>query len=114
MIEEKLIDLVSKLEELAPHIWQVAVRQVYATAIADAFLAVILTAIVLVWIFRLSPPLVSRLEGDDCFIFPLIVGWGGTALLGFWAVSNTYYTILKLVNPTYYAIEILMKLIPGN
>ena len=108
-----LEELISLVETAAPKLWEIAIRQVYVEAIRNA-VWVVFAAIFVVVCWRLLKYF-SKHQGQDLFdgweidkLEPALSVFGLTISLLI-LVYNTNELISKLINPAYYAIEILIS-----
>ena len=105
-MDEKLLELVAKLESLAPHIWATAMRQVYRDAIYDCIIGVgVLLFMAAIVIFGVREARAEH-NGDEAIWY--IVGVG----IGLVAILLLVSAIQKFINPQWYAIKLLEGLIP--
>ncbi len=111
---QKLIELV---EKTSPELWRIATKQVYASIIADTILSVIML-LLMVGLMVLIKKLKKGYDGADTYSdeeFPYVIGLivSGIALiiLPIIVVANIYIIAMKLANPEFYAIEILLGLV---
>ena len=104
---QQLIDLV---EQTAPKLWVIAVKQVYVQAAQSGiFLLVSLIAIPALWKASKAAYLEKIQRYSDTvemkrFFFPL-----GVVMAIVIAVVSTFFLAGYLINPEYYAIELLMN-----
>jgi Mg/Co/Ni transporter MgtE len=103
-MEEKALQIAEKLESLAPHVWEVLVRQQYVEAII-LLVATLIACVVAFFVFRAEHA--GNAKGDWepgvwVFISVLAVSLFAGLLFG---------GIPRLLNPEYYAI---MELVPGR
>jgi hypothetical protein len=104
-ISETIMDLVKGLQQIAPEVWRIAVRQVYAEVAGQAvilFVLLFLMFIALPWVWRR----IGTWKDDPENIAG---GIGVTVLAGevFFAIAaliDAMGIVQKLVNPEWYAI----------
>ena len=112
-MEEKLLELITKLEALAPHVWALAVKQVLVDAtrqLVAGLLALALAAVVASFSIREARKVRGRPGEPDItwYIFGVGFGAGVPFIL---ALCLLYMAVGKYVNPQWYAIELLRGLI---
>jgi ABC-type multidrug transport system permease subunit len=117
-MESTLEQLVKMLSEVAPKIWEIAVQQVYAQIIQTFVFLVVFTTIMFIvayfinWIHRPENNLEEtetkreslRIDGQ-LYVFSLFLIWLSTFCVVIIKI------VPKLMNPDWYAIEILRGLV---
>lgn len=106
-MEEMLWEIIAKLETVAPHVWALAVRQVWTNAVRDSIVGLLSSIFVCVtfrWV-RQSP---NDSDKDVRWII-----FGTCALLfGSVAIIALYSTIGAVLNPQWAAMGLIRSLIP--
>jgi len=122
---ENLIDkLILLVQQATPYLWEIARRQVFAANIQDGIFLVI--SIVGIVFFLKKLPKIKN--ADDCdykddrvegFIYldsmgyslAQIGGWMSFGFLGIIATCNITMIAMRIANPNYYALKVLLGLI---
>lgn len=112
-MEEKIVELIAKLEGLAPHVWGLAVRQVWVQAMRELAVGLALLPVgIVVGIldFRRGRREEERALGDPFvwYFFALVVGLVPVVVGG----CLLYGAVGKLLNPQWYALKLLIDLLP--
>jgi len=112
-MEEKIVELIVKLEALAPHVWSLAVRQVWVQAVRELVAGLLLTAagiVVGILGFRRGKREEGKALGDPWtwYFFSLVVGLVPVVIGG----CLLYSSVGKLMNPGWYAVKLLVGLLP--
>ena len=120
-------DLINKLillvQQTAPYLWEIARRQVLAVNIQDGIFLVI-SIVGIVFFLKVLPKIK---DDDDCYEKDKIDGFiywsnegyclaqfGGWASFGLFviiATCNITSIVMRIVNPDYYALKVLLGLI---
>jgi hypothetical protein len=118
-MEEELVAILGKLIEavdtLSPHIWEIAVRQVYVEAAQNFVLAAICAvfAYVLARIAKICHKKLPDIDRD--LEFPMtcgiIFGWAGSAICVALTIAAVLNNVAYLINPHYYAIQNLLEFV---
>lgn len=127
-MEDILKELVAFIQNAAPVLWEAAYRQAYVTAIFNAGWA--LVGVVGAYLsYRLAKHGLKIVrerqeKGGHCYHDPdpwdvdtmgmVICGGVAAPLLTLLAIVSTSEVLARLINPTYYAILILVRMIPGG
>ena len=108
-MEEALLEIIAKLEAIAPHIWALAARQVWVDAVRDTIFGVLGTASVL----RVRQWCRAKQgDGDNEIrwtVFALVVCTVGLA-----ACISLYGVVGSVLNPQWQAIKLLRGLALGS
>lgn len=118
MMDALLQQLIDLVKQTAPQLWAIALKQVYANVARDVILAAVL--VVVAYLCYVSVKRAASLETDEESIF-----WSDSDFCGFVItigsiaflvccvviVANLVSVVQSLVNPEYYAIQILMGLV---
>ena len=102
---ELLLELVDLVEQTAPQLWEIALRQV--SIYAGHYVLVALFFCLIIYILRGVP-----VDNDERDVKLLIQGI--ILVLCTFALFMLYEFAARLINPQYYAIEILVNLISGG
>lgn len=104
-MNELLLELVAKLEVMAPQVWQAAMRQVYVNAWVDGLLwAVPLAASALWFGWSWRHPPEDSYAKENWRILLAALGIVTIGLLMFWAFS-----LKPMLNPQWAAIQLLLR-----
>lgn len=105
---ELLQELIKLVEQAAPQLWQIAIRQVYVEVIKNMliFLFLVTLIILLIKVYKKVESYKLDLELKAVVIFVVVV------LCGF-LIFNLYAIIARLINPQFYAIELLLSYVRG-
>lgn len=103
-MEKALLELIELAKSAAPELWKIAMHQVYARVAVFVFLLVVSVGMI-VFVFKLYPK--YRMERNEdgeflCYVFGTVGSVG--------VVLFPITLILYLMNPQYYAIQILLGL----
>jgi hypothetical protein len=105
--KELLQDLIQLVESAAPHLWRIAVKQAYVEAMQFGIAALAMFGIGCTLLFiakkwRENDPFD---DGDPNFVFPFVTS------IFFFGLSLPFFgsAIGRLINPEYYAIELLIN-----
>jgi hypothetical protein len=132
MSAKYIAQIAGLMEKAAPRVWKVMIVQQYAKGIAGilAPFGCILLMVIMIFASRKAwhEPVTNKHQGDkaipvvdyDCdeytarqiitLILPMIL----TLLFGFWFALNLVDSAMYLINPEYYAVKDLFKLLFGN
>jgi hypothetical protein len=129
-VADKTIDLVGKavasvsstLEKVAPHVWQIMVRQQYANAVGDLLIPWGLVGLILVLFLTLKKMWVTTPTGRDYMsneqisqlVFSRILPTVGMLAFGIWGVIALGESIKILINPEYYAVRDIITMLLGR
>ena len=111
-------ELIALVQQTAPELWRIAMRQVMTKVISDAVLLVVFALIVIgglitikkVRAWRRSDDFDKYDEGDASEIILSIAIVGAiSATIGF--LVTAFILIGYVVNPEYYAIQVLLDLV---
>lgn len=114
-MEETLVQLINRVSNLAPHVWEIAVRQAYvqgAISLMDAIFCIVglmVSIRLYLWGFREGAKAKWDSEVNPLCILAVWVGVIATVLLPFILWYNVDYALGNLLNPEYAAIQILLK-----
>ena len=111
-ITAELIQLISYVKELAPHIWEIAVKQVYVEIwnnVAVAIVAVLAEVVA----YKLFQHGVNSKKEDfyNNWEFSYVPGIVLLAVSVFLFLDSIFSIVPRLINPQYYAIQILLEMI---
>jgi hypothetical protein len=103
---EHVNDLVNYAKEVAPHIWELAMRQVYVEAI-QVSVGMLGCSLAAAMLFTASRKLYNKDPEGDLFMVQAI--FGGVFMIGavFLAVFASSAIIQAVLNPEYAAIKLL-------
>ncbi len=104
-----LTELVKSLQTVAPEVWRIALRQVYAN-VAGACLILVLCVFIIVvsaWLASGRPASGSD-DGDGFWTFCAVI-FLFAVIIGGWVSVGV---VQRLINPEWYAIELLRSLLP--
>lgn len=107
-IQEALAPIAEKIGQGAEFGWEAVVRQQYIEGIAGLGLSVASLLIVILCVYYMAPYAREDWVNDTgIFAFLVaIIAIPSIVLLGGWA----YVALLKLLNPTYYALQFFISL----
>lgn len=112
MLLQQLIDLV---KSIAPQLWEIAIHQVYAECVQRAVLAAVLLLLALLIFCILLPKTYKAYnEGgtadEGAYALLMVTEFLVAAASSISVVTNIVYIIPRLMNPGYYAIQILLNI----
>ena len=106
-MNELLLELVAKLEAMAPQVWQAAMRQVYVNAVMDSLMWMVLL-VAMLWVFVKVRGFMTK-DNDDAENGLLILS---LSLIGMCMVCAALFLVASLkplLNPEWAAIQMLLK-----
>lgn len=109
-MDELLRELIEFLKNASPMVWETLHRQVYVQAAQYAFWLVLFGAAVIPCVVLVRKFLELREEdewGDH--ELPIALGLMGCALFGILAAFCLVSAVSRLINPDYYAIQIILN-----
>ena len=115
-LTEKLLELIAKLVDLAPHVWATTIRQVYVDATAKGLEAVIFAILAagclrgfLGWRAKESKPnsMVLSEDREMAMLFYAILG----AVCAFIVLMDTQQILNAALNPQWAAIKLWLGMI---
>lgn len=111
---------VAELSELvkgvAPEVWEIAIRQVYADAIGDFVGCLLPPIVIFLFTFLFREKITScesgfSYENKGCVIIPVVIANVIAALLTVMSFFNFSVLVKTLINPSYYAIKLIADMI---
>lgn len=114
---EQLVELLKQLQEIAPHIWAIYVRQQYVVVVADSIWTVVL-GIFAYMFFKLGrwsrskarALLKEKPYSDDFGWITLEVLVYASCALAIFIIPFVFTDgVMRIVNPQYYAIQSLLN-----
>lgn len=119
MNEELLKELLELVNNVSPLLWSMAERQVAVINFQDAFFVFLLPLISFLSHNVFGKELLKRdeygnFDHDEAGPIFLIVWYVLTAIFSVVVVVNIVSIIMRLLNPEYYTLQILMKAISGQ
>lgn len=107
-MEGLIIELLPKIESIAPHIWAYAMRQVWVNVLLSVIIGIALLGFI-IWAYVR----VQALPGDD--YDDKAMAWGGwlvlTAIFGATSIVLLYRAISGCLNPQWRAVEQIIGLL---
>lgn len=101
------MELLPKLESVAPHVWAWAMRQVWVATLLDAIFGMVSLGFI-AWVYLK----VRALPGDN--YDDKAMAWGGwlflTAMLGTVGVICLYNAVINCLNPEWQAVKYIVGL----
>ena len=122
MIEEQLLEIIQYAKEAAPHVWELAIREVYASIAESLFWVVCLAATVVSWALKISPAFTERAcqakeEKNYTRQVDLEIartfGWIISVILTVIWMFSVSRLIRMSINPEFWAIKEPIDLAPG-
>ena len=120
MDTELLYELVEWVKEISPELWKIAVRQVYIMAfgnvlwiIASVIFGILLRRFVDFCGVQIPIEREKKLNGDEIgWQLGRVFSWVGIGICIAAALSSLYMIVASLLNVEYWAIKVLLDLIP--
>lgn len=111
-MEDTLIKLIKALQEMAPQVWEVLLRQVYLEAWAKVFWSIVFGFLsFLVWKFASVKKEEWYENRDEEYYFFSMIFASSSAFASIYFFS---YAILWFSNPEFYAIRWLLEKLMGS
>jgi hypothetical protein len=116
LAEGMIQSISSKMEDIAPKVWGILIRQQYGKAMANLVVPIGLILLILVFRWRVRHNWQNRwTESPICkFWFTLILPLAAIFGLGCWGAVEIKDSVKFLINPEYYAIRDLISLLLGK
>ena len=115
--EAVLMKLTEYIETMSPELWAILIRQVYSNAFGSLISGVLILVLGIagIWIVRYC---IVEFKNDDTYsseadIFAVAVGLF-TVPITIWGIGNIYCFVKYLVNPEYYAIQMIINMLSGQ
>ncbi len=105
---ELLHELIKLVEQAAPQLWEIAIKQVYVEVIKNMMILLFLVILNIFLITVYKKILNYKLDVE----LKALVILGVVVLCGF-SIFNLYAIIARLINPQFYAIELLLSYVKG-
>lgn len=114
--ESALQDLIKLIEGVAPDLWEIVLRQVWANALVNALVSLVVSAIATVFFkagksFRLASESAFADEAWDTayenYLLFIIPSWVIYLIAVILFLSSV---VTRVINPEYYAIELLLEM----
>ncbi len=107
-ITKALQDLIDVIKQIAPELWRIAIRQVYAEAARDGIIAILALAIGIVSLVVWLRIYKEDREGYTLLLWvPIIVGFLIFSM-------NIVAVAMSLINPEYYAMQLIIRTASGK
>lgn len=115
MEQETIQQLISFIQEVAPELWRIAIREVYVRGLVNLFVVIVslpITIFCIASIRNLSRKHKDMIDATDIEVMWLFVAIVLIAVGGLTFVLCSLDAIRYLLSPEYHAIRVLLELIP--
>ena len=110
MIDTVLQKLIEFVETASPFLWETLYRQVYVQVVVHVIWMIIFIGLAAVCYKLFQYGKLEKAKDDDTeWIFGLVLGGIGATVFTVFSVIELEECIIRLINPNYYAIQLILS-----